>query len=302
MDWHGYVFLGKNRPTVKAKRGELMLPPGNPFLTEQVRTQLTHVLLDAVGSGEFAQDAWGLVVGHYDREMGTTNLGADRHPPQWAVEAFLAVTDDVTDLDLTALGLIVAEEISNRLSSGDIGLLNVRVSPFEAVKGVNRFLREANVRYQFEGYRWVDVSSGYVHEQVIRPALDALDRPGFAGALEEFKAALDRLREGKTKDAATEATKALESTVKCICVARGWNYPLNANAKQLFDVIAGNGLVPTWVENGFIAAATIRNKRSAHGQGKDPQPLAPHLAELAVNLAASHIVALIAAHDEARPV
>jgi hypothetical protein len=179
MDWHGYVFLGKNRPISVHKPGEPFFP--GPFLTEQLRTQLTYVLLDAVGSGEFAQEVWSLVVDHYDREMGTTNLGTDRrHPPQFAVEAFLAVTDDVADLDLTALGLIVAEEASHRLSSGDIGLLNVRISPTEAVENVNRFLREANVRYQFERYRWVDVSSGYVHEQVIRPALD-VNRPGFGG-------------------------------------------------------------------------------------------------------------------------
>src|SRR6266705_741429 len=219
MDWHGYVFLAKNRRVVKPKPGQMFFP--GPFLTKEVRTQLTHVLLDAVGSGEYAQEAWNLVVDHYDREMGTTNLGSDRrHPPQWAVEGFLAVTDDVTDLDLTALGLIVADEISNRLSSGDIGLLNVRISPVEAVESVNRFLREANVRYRFERYRWVDVSSGYVHEQVIRPALDALDRDGFAGALEEFKSALDHARAGRTKEAATDATKALESTIKCICDKR----------------------------------------------------------------------------------
>ena len=197
VDWHGYVFLAKNRRVVPYKPGEPFF--SGPFLTKELRTQLTHVLLDAVGRGEYAQEAWAVVVDHYDREMGTTNLGVGRgYPPQVAVEGFLDVTDDVTDLDLTALGLILAEEISNRLSAGDMGLLGVRISPAEAVDTVNRYLREANVRYQFEGYRWIDVSSGYVHEQVIRPALDALDRDGFAGALEEFKSALEHARAGRT--------------------------------------------------------------------------------------------------------
>ncbi len=296
MDWHGYVFLGKNRPVVTHKRGEPVSFPG-PFLTEQLRTQLTHVILDAVGSGEFAQDGWGVVVDQYDREMGTTNLGADRrNPPQWAVQAFLAVTDEVTGLDLTALGLIVAEEISNRMSSGDISLLDIKISPTQAVESVNRFLREAGVRYQFEGYRWVDVSSGYVYDQVIRPALDALDRDGFAGALEEFKSALDHARAGRTKEAATEATKALESTIKCICNKRGWTYPDNATAKPLFGVMVAHGLLEAWMENGFMGVVTIRNKATAHGQGTEPRPLPRHVAELAINLAASHIIALMEAH------
>jgi hypothetical protein len=294
MDWHGYVFLGKNRPISRDKLGERFFP--GPFLTEQLRTQLTHVLLDAVGSGEFAQDVWGVVVGYYDREMGTTNLGADRrHPPQWAVEAFLAVTDDVTDLDLVALGLIVAEEVSNRMSSGDITLLNTRISPTQAVESVNRFLREANVRYQFERYRWVDVSSGYVHEQVIRPALDVLDRDGFAGALEEFKSALDHARAGRTKEAATDATKALESTIKCICKEKGWAYPDHATAQPLFQVMVAHDLLDDWMENGFMGVVTIRNRATAHGQGTEPRPLPRHVAELAINLAASQIIALMSA-------
>jgi HEPN domain-containing protein len=298
VDWHGYVFLAKNRRVVQSKPGQMVFP--GPFLTKELRTQLTHVLLDAVGSGQWAQEAWGLVVDHFDREMGTRDLGVlYAQVPQQAVEHFLAVTDDVADLDLTALGLIVAEEISNRLSSSDIGLLNVRISPVEAVETVNRFLREANVRYQFERYRWVDVSSGYVHEQVIRPALDALDRDGFAGALEEFKSALDHARAGRTKEAATEATKSLESTIKCVCNEHGWSYPEGATAQPLFRLMVEHGLFEDWMEGGFMGVVVIRNKATAHGQGPEPRPLPPHLAQLAVNLAASHIIALVAASDAA---
>jgi hypothetical protein len=303
VDWHEYVFLGKNRPVVEHKPDDppffLML---GPFLTEQLRTQIMHVLVDAVGDGEYAQEAWGLVVDHYDREMGTRNLGLDpRHGPQWAVGQFLTVTDDVTDLDLTALALIVAEEISNHMSRADIGLLRQRIAPAEAVERVNRFLREANVHYQFEAYRWVDVTSSYAYKEVIRPALDALDRPGFAGALEEFKSALDHGRAGRTKEAATDATKALESTVKCICKERGWSYPDSAPAQRLFQVMVEHGILEDWMEGGFMGVAIIRNKATAHGQGTHPRPLPRHLADLAINLASSQIIALIAAHDALGP-
>jgi hypothetical protein len=295
IDWHGYVFLAKNRPVRTLGLGERPPFPG-PFLTEQLRTQLTHVLLDAVGNGRWAQDGWNIVVGQFDREMGTAHLGI-RHAAvsQQAVEEFMARTDDVEDLDLVALGLIVAEEFISQLSNGDRGLHNVTISPSAAIESVNRFLREADVHYQFEGYRWVDVSSGYVREQVIRPALDALDRDGFAGALEEFTSALDHARAGRTKEATTEATKALESTIKCICKQRGWSYPQHATAQPLFLVMVEHGLLEDWMENGFMGVVTIRNRATAHGQGTEPRPLPRHIADLAINLAASQIIALMAA-------
>lgn len=136
-------------------------------------------------------------------------------------------------------------------------------------------------------------------QEMVKPALGALARPGFSGALEEFRTSLDRSREGMTKEAALEATKALESTIKCICDVRGWPYPPHATAKPLFDVIIQHGLVPPWMERGLMEVATIRNSASAHGQGPEPRPLPAHIADLAVNLAAAHIVALLAAHNAA---
>src|SRR5256885_1200122 len=114
MDWHGYVFLAKNRPVHVHKPGDPPLFPGQ-FLSERLRTQLLHVLFDAVGTGPYAQEAWELVVGHYDREMGTVNLGCGRLDPQSAFQEFLTGTDGIEDLDLTALALIVANEYTGRI-------------------------------------------------------------------------------------------------------------------------------------------------------------------------------------------
>ncbi len=70
-----------------------------------------------------------------------------------------------------------------------------------------------------------------------------------------------------------------------------------ATASALFEVIASHGLVPQWSKNSFMGVVTIRNKTSAHGQGAQPKALPPYMADLAVNLAASYIVVLMAAHD-----
>jgi hypothetical protein len=291
----GYVFLAKNRTVSTSKPGERPTFPG-PLLSQQVRAQVLHVLWAAVGSGVYADQEWERIVNHYDYEMGTKNLGRNSRAES-AVEYFIEHTDGVEQLDLIALALLYAEQFAGERDVAERQLQGVSMRPATAIDEVNRFLQEGDVPYRFELGQWVYVPSGYVHKEIVRPALDALDRPGFEGALDEFRTALEHARDGKTKEAATEATKALESTMKCICVARGLAYPASATAKPLFDILADKDLIPTWMERGFMGPVDIRNKSSAHGQGVEPKPLPPHMAALAVNLAASYIVALIAAHD-----
>jgi hypothetical protein len=297
MDWQGYVFLAKNREVRVALPFERMVFPG-PLLQDHTRGQLIHVLKRAVGTGAFADVFWSAVVGRYDYEMGTSNLNLGGGvPAEEVADYFIRHTPGVEALDLIALALLVAQWSDANVSSGDRGDAGVTMAPNDAVDEVNRFLQEGRVPYQFVRARWVHVTSGYVHQEMVRPALDALARDGFAGALEEFKRALDHARDGRTKEAANEATKALESTMKCICDARGWTYPANATAEPLFSLMVGHGVIANWMENGFMGVVAIRNKRGAHGQGASAQPLAPYIADLAVNLAASYILVLIAAHD-----
>jgi hypothetical protein len=67
--------------------------------------------------------------------------------------------------------------------------------------------------------------------------------------------------------------------------------------KALFDVLVDKGFSESWMEGIFFGCPNIRNKGGAHGQGPNPQPMTTHRAQLAVNLAASSIVALLAASD-----
>jgi len=297
MDWQGYVFLAKTRSVRVAVPGERMVFLPGPLLPDQTRGQLIHVLKRALGIGPYADALWGTVVERYDYEMGTSNLDVGSAPAEISVDYFIRQPHGVEALDLIALSLLLAERAEEHMSSGQRSDAGMSMAPKDAAKEVNRFLQEGGVPYQFEQGRWVHVSSGYVHQEMVRPALDALARDGFAGALDEFKSALDHARDGRTKEAANEATKALESTMKCICDARGWTYPANATAEPLFSLMVGHGVIQNWMENGFMGVVAIRNKRGAHGQGANAQPLPPYVADLAVNLAASYILVLIAAHD-----
>lgn len=295
----GYRFVSKNLPVVVPQPNERPGFYAGPLLPEQVRVQIRNVLARTLGLGAYAEEGWRVVRSAYDYEMGTINLGQPGGiAAQVACGRFLAEHGYHEALDVIGLALLVAEWVGQYLDVGERSNWKIIMPARDAASEINRFLREANVPYQFEQGQWVHVESDYIHEEVIRPALDALDRPGFAGALQEFERALEHARNGKTKEAATEATKALESTIKCICTARGWTYPPNATAKPLFDVLVAQGFAESWMEGSFLGCANIRNKTAAaHGQGPMPMPMHSHRAQLAVNLAASVIVALLAALD-----
>ena len=289
-----YRLIAKNPPHADTgpwkKRSEVF--------PERVGRQVLYVLEATLGSGDFADYAWRAIVGRYDYEMGTSNLGqGEGIPAGSAVEDAIGSGGGLGALDVIALALLWAKDKDTYRSVA--AYPETSLTPQRGVDEVNRFFREADVPYQFEQDVWVHVASGYVHAEIVRPALDVLGRPGFEGALVEFKSALGHARDRQDKAAVTEATKAVESTMKCICTARGWIYPENTTAKPLFDLLAQNGLVPAWMEHAIIPVATMRNKKSAHGQGPTREALPPYAADLAVNLAASSILALMAAHGAA---
>jgi hypothetical protein len=292
-----YRFVAKNPPVLVEDSGGRPDFFFGPLFPERVRTQIMSVLRATVGQGLMAGGAWRAIVRRFDYEMGTSNLGRGGGFAESAVENFMRVSDGIEVLDLVALALLWAKGNKAFDTPAADVVWQRSLSPQQGIDDVNRFFREANVPYQFEHDAWVHVASGFAHAEIVRPALDALARPGFEGALAEFQTALGHARDRHDKEAVTEATKAVESTMKCICAARGWTYPENATAKTLFDVVAANGLVPAWMEGAIIPVVIIRNKKSAHGQGPKHQQLPPYAADLAVNLAASSVLALMVAHD-----
>ena len=109
--------------------------------------------------------------------------------------------------------------------------------------------------------------------------------------------------EVEDKDAISWAVKALESTVKAICDARGWKYEKTDAVKALLDVAFKNGLVPSEMESHFSSLRsalvsglpTIANRMTRHGQGSRVKPIADHLVTFGMHLAAASI--LVGAHQ-----
>ena len=141
----------------------------------------------------------------------------------------------------------------------------------------------------------------FLHQEVTRPALALLSDPRFAGANEEFRAAHDHLKAGEHKDCAVNALKALESTMKAICAAKGWDYPKGARASDLLKNLRRENLFPEFADQSFeqllatlkSGLPVLRNEAGGHGQGAVPVETPTYVAVYALNLAAAKIRFLV---------
>lgn len=118
----------------------------------------------------------------------------------------------------------------------------------EAVEELNFRLREAAIGYQLENGMVVRVDSQFLHQEVVRPALQILRDPLFQGAQEEFLRAHAHYRAGEYKDAIVNANEAFESTLKSICDVEDWSYPANSRASNLLKIIRRENLLPDYLD------------------------------------------------------
>ena len=250
------------------------------------------------------------------REYGQFSLGnrSDRN----AVGNFLINTPkveeaiDVIEVSMNVMDCLIREaidviEVSVHVMEHHIRRysLDAQQSMDSAIEVLNHRFREHGVGYQYESGKIIRVDSKLVHAEVVKPALSLLADPMYAGANDEFLKAHAHYRARENKECMNECLKAFESCLKAICDKRRWAYKDTAAAKDLVDIVLAKGLIPRFMEspfNGFksalIGVATLRNKRSGHGQGGKIVEVPESMASYALHLTASNILLLARADKE----
>lgn len=135
-----------------------------------------------------------------------------------------------------------------------------------------------------------------VHEQAVKPALEALSDPRFATANSEFQKGLEEVRKGDYADAITSCGASFESVMRTICDIKKWPYdPNTATCSALVEVCRSNGLFPPFYAEPLKGVGTLRNKMGdAHGKGPAPENVAKREhAEHMVALTCTHITFLV---------
>jgi len=100
----------------------------------------------------------------------------------------------------------------------------------------------------------------------------------------------------------------MESLLKVICEARGWQHDPGATVEKLISVARQNGLFPDYLGGSFdqlIGAMKgglpkVRDKQGGHGAAPKEQPIPDYIAGYALHLTASNIVFLAKAYEAMR--
>jgi len=171
---------------------------------------------------------------------------------------------------------------------------------------VTRFVRETR-KEPFYGGQEQEVSVLVSYPKVIRrddeatyklaiePALTLLRDKQFTSANTEFLDALEDYHKGDNGDCLTKCGSAFESTMKIICDRKSWQYPPNATASSLLQVIFQHSqLEQNYFEQPLMNIATLRNKLSkAHGAGSQKRSSPQHVAKYAINMTAAAVLLLV---------
>lgn len=291
------------------------------LIPDSLRVQVRRIFEHSLGyyfasSGVFYEnpppnnnDGWKLIRDTVAREQGKLTLAGHTTNAYEDCMGFLHAERNVDHwLDLVEFGMLVIERVMATTLEYKRKQMGATQTPDDAIKEINFRFREAAVGYQYESGKIVRVDSQFIHSEVVRPALQLLADPRFEGAQEEYLAAHAHYRNGEYKDCAVDALNALESTMKAICDAKGWEYPKGARASDLIKVVRKQGLLPDYLDNSFdqlIATLQsglpkVRGEEGGHGQGPAPRKTPDYIAAYALHLAAAKIVLLVEAFRAAK--
>jgi hypothetical protein len=167
----------------------------------------------------------------------------------------------------------------------------------EAVAEINRLFEKRGIHYRFtdEGKaEWH--GDPEAHKELVAPALAALDDQRFAAAAQQFRHALTALRRGDdlgAKDAARDATGAVETAMKSLLDEHGIDRPDVETASNLWKALRDAGIVAEKTREPISAAAQLGNQYGRHGSDPQPKPAPTGIPTLIVNSAAAALIYLV---------
>lgn len=250
-----------------------------------LRVQLWQIFERVLGNATEFYDSLKLVNATYNgivrvlcHEYGEFYLSVkEDHPAIFQLRDFILSTGNVDYvLDAVELALRAIDRQTRKVEYRRVRNCNELADG--AIEEVNIRMREHGVGYVFQNDEIMRVDSQLIHAEVVRPALQLLNVPGYEGVQDEYLAAHEHYRHGHAKEALVECLKAFESMMKVICAKRNWSVSGRGTAGDLIKAIFDNKLVPDFWQSHFgslrstleSGVPTARNKLAGHGQGAEP--------------------------------
>lgn len=175
------------------------------------------------------------------------------------------------------VGFLTSIPNADFLTAIEAGLGLVRdVVRIAALPGeINKACERRGIPYRLQGvgrlaeFEWV--GDAIIAEQVVMPALSALDDPRLNGGPKtEFNGAREQLRKNTAesrKRAVGEACSSVESTMKVLLDEHDRPRPKPENLTNLVDALISEGLVAKEAKEILVAPGFFGNRKGRHGAG-----------------------------------
>ena len=281
-------------------------------IPNKLRIQITHIIRDCFGynNSDYRQDKpinlYQYVRDILCREYGKFELRKNTNIYGYRVDEelfdfFLETESTEEALDVIEL---LCRAIENIILPNYYEFqrdFNSKIHPEQAIQDLNNRFKENGIGYSYESGQIIRIDSTYIHAEITKTVLNLITHKKFKGANEEYLKAHNHYKEGNNKECLNECLKAFESTMKTICLEKGWNISPKMTAKSLIQICFDNELIPSFTQNQFTSLRSlfesgipaIRNKLGGHGQGQVPQKVDDEMTRYALNLTGTNIIFLI---------
>lgn len=290
----------------KVLRGEVPDVYVYDSIPQPLRVQIIHIWQATIGQpdqygSDSVSNAYKAIVEALRHEYGVFRLpGAGQYDDYFTElgNFFLQENDIERVLDAVETTFKIIDRVTR--SFGHLYRHDSEELADKAIDELNARFREHGVGYQYADGSIIRVDSGFVHSEVVKPALALLRAPHYMGAQAEFLKAHEHYRNGNSKEALAECLKAFESVMKAICDKNKWTYPPQATSKALVQICFDNGLIPQFWDQHFSSlrsmlessVPTARNRLGGHGQGSSVTAVPDYLVTYMLHMTASTILFL----------
>lgn len=300
------------REQIRARQGQHVVYEYDDF-PQQLLVQVVQILDRTIGTysrgggvatyspSEYSPaQVWKIINEDVAHEIGVFELGRshsyrDRFA-EYLLSPGLSSNDQIDAIEIAFRMVDVLPEFSAYARNKYDMFLTAK----EAIRELNRRLRQHDMGYQFVDGRMVRADSEFVYVEVVEPAIALLQRNGFEHPEEEFMEAHRHFRRGEMSDALVDANKALESVLKIALERSGVTLVGNENASVLIPKVTEK-ILPTHLRTHLQALAKIMESISSlrskpgvgHGAGSKEAETLDSIAGYALNITASTIIFVV---------
>lgn len=231
-------------------------------LPETLRVQIVHIITDGLGeqndrgyNRHEVEEAYKEIHDILCREYGTFTLNDEYRYSSKLTNFILTEKDIERVLDAVELTLSLIVTLSGM--HGYTFYVKQKIDGQNAIVELNERFRQHAVGYSYESDRIIKIDSTYTHSEIVKPTLQLLFNPKFIGANEEYLKAHEHYRHGRNKECLSECLKAFESTMKIICIEKGWSINASDTSRALLNVIMTNNLIPTFIQGQLTSLRSL---------------------------------------------